>query len=176
MLVDPWPPSLRRAVEKDFVQAVSVAKLRGSSCPIPSGTTNQSVGNKVEEFTVAKLSRYLSVFRLQACRGAGYPDKMLVRKSTSLAIPLEFKVTGNWNSNDSNRRVLTSSSSKLRNKFKTPIHHLLATVVYTKRSTGVRIDRLRLDFLEPSTTVNVRLEASVSHRLLASGGHRIKII
>lgn len=36
---------------------------------------------------------------------------------------------------------------------------------------GARIETIRLDFLEPLTQVNTRFEASVSHRILATGGH-----
>jgi hypothetical protein len=34
------------------------------------------------------------------------------------------------------------------------------------------ISSLRLDFIGPNTQVNIRLEASVSHRLLAEATHR----
>ena len=33
------------------------------------------------------------------------------------------------------------------------------------------ITAVRMDFVEPDTIVNIRLEASVSHRLLAEGKH-----
>ncbi len=38
------------------------------------------------------------------------------------------------------------------------------------------MDAIRLDFLEPDTAVNVRLEASVNHKILAAGPHRSKVI
>ena len=37
---------------------------------------------------------------------------------------------------------------------------------------SAKIGRIRLDFLEPTTLVGVRLEASVSHKILCSGSHR----
>ena len=92
-------------------------------------------------------------------------------------MPLEFKASRDWNPNDANRRVLTSSSKKLREQFPAPIHHLLLTVLYFPASPRyVVIKALRLDFLEPSTAVNVRLEASVNHKILANGPHHSKII
>jgi hypothetical protein len=66
-------------------------------------------------------------------------------------------------------RVLT-----LRTQFPGPVHHLLATVIYSAAADDVRIDRLRLDFLEPTTTVNVRLEASVNHKIQATDGHHTR--
>ena len=38
------------------------------------------------------------------------------------------------------------------------------------------IDRVRLDFFEPTTPVNVRLEASVSHKILADSDHYATIL
>ena len=117
-----------------------------------------------------KLTAGLISFRLIKCAGAGYPDQTLVRGETKIA--LEIKATGDWNPADSNRRVLTSSSDKLRKSFESPIHHLLCTVFYSSALPTTRIDAIRLDFLEPSSPVNVRLEASVSHKLLALGLHK----
>ena len=176
VLVDPWPSALRTSIENDLVQAVSNAGLNGAHCPIKPGSTNQSVGNQVEAFTVDSLAPHPTAFCLTACRGAGYPDKMLRENATGLIIPLEMKATSDWNPRDSNRRVLTSSSQKLRSQFGSPIHHLLATVLYSPVQGGVQVDHLRLDFLEPSTTVSVRLEASVNHKILATDGHHTRVI
>ncbi len=101
--------------------------------------------------------------------GAGYPDKTLENDSTGETYPLEFKATSDWNPRDSNRRVLTSSSTKVRRMFSEPIYHLLATVVYSRNSHT--IENLRLDFLDPENSVSVRLEASVNHKLLSQGSH-----
>lgn len=175
-LVDAWPQTIQSAIENDMVQAVAAARLTGSICPIQTGSSNQSMGNQVEVFTVAALTPHFRAFRLLPCSGGGYPDKMLVDVGTGLRIPLEMKATSHWDPSDSNRRVLTSSSSKLRSQFQSPFYHLLLTVIYTEVSSGVRVDHLRLDFLEPNTTVNVRLEASVSHRILSAGAHRSRVI
>jgi hypothetical protein len=70
---------------------------------------------------------------------------------------------------------LTSASTKLRG-FPAPIHHLLLTILYTEQPGFALMDGLRLDFLEPDSLVSIRLEASVSHQLLAQGGHRSRHI
>lgn len=176
VLVDEWPCSLRNSVESSMVDAVSVSALIGAFCPIPARSSNQSAGNQVEAFTVGRLEPHLLGYRLLPCSGSGYPDKMIIERGTNLAIPLEMKATSDWNPRDSNRRVLTSSSSKLCSQFSAPIHHLLATVIYSPVLNGVRIDHLRLDFLEPATPVSVRLEASVNHRILANGNHHSRVI
>ena len=93
-------------------------------------------------------------------------------------MPLEMKATANWDEKDANRRVLTSSSKKLQDQFSGPIYHLLLTVLYSEHTDEdlVLIDAIRLDFLEPTTPVSVRLEASVNHKILATGNHYSKII
>jgi hypothetical protein len=89
-----------------------------------------------------------------------------------LKVALEMKATSQWNPADSNRRVLTSSSAKIRNNFCPPIYHLNCTVMYDPSdSDAATINALRLDFLQPTTLVNVRLEASVNHKILSSGIH-----
>lgn len=175
-LVDAWPPALRSQVEAAFIQAVAASRVKDSPCPIHPGSTNQSIGNQVEGHTIDALTPHMRVFAIRPCSGAGYPDKSVVQTETGLRLPLETKATSDWNPNDSNRRVLTSSSEKLRRQFSAPIHHLLQTVIYTISSEFARIDAIRLDFLEPSTAVNVRLEASVNHKILASGPHYSRLI
>lgn len=169
-LVDAWPVSLANEIAEDFLQGVNSQPLKGSLCPIRAGSSNQSIGNQVESYVVPQLITGLRKFRLEKCSGAGYPDQQL--RSDGLLIPLELKATGDWNPNDSNRRVLTSSSEKLRKYFKSPIYHLLCTVLYTAEAGGTRIDAIRLDFLEPTSPVSVRLEVSVNHKLLATGKHK----
>ncbi|MBI3887081.1 MAG: hypothetical protein HY302_15340 [Opitutae bacterium] len=169
-LIDAWPASLAKEIAEDFLQGVNSQPLKGSVCPIRPGSSNQSIGNQVEAFVVPRLAAGLPNFRLEKCTGAGYPDQQLSRDD--LLIPLELKATGDWNPNDSNRRVLTSSSEKLRKYFRPPIYHLLCTVLYTAEKGGTRIDAIRLDFLEPDSPVSVRLEVSVNHKLLATGKHK----
>ncbi len=175
-LVHEWPQNLRDTIVLAFVNAVSDSTIKGSVCPIKPDSTNQSIGNQVEKYTVARLNTSLVDFSIIPCSGAGYPDKMLLEKDTSLLLPLEVKATSDWNPKDANRRVLTSSSKKLRDQFSEPIHHLLLTVLYSQNQNTATIDTIRLDFLEPSTTVNVRFEASVNHKILADGPHYSEMI
>ncbi len=176
-LVHGWPKPLRNAVETDFVAATASCPIKNANRPVRSASTNQSIGNQVEEYTISKLRNHLSEFSIAPCKGAGYPDNTLIQKTTRLKMPLEFKASCDWNPNDANRRVLTSSSKKLRQQFSAPIHHLLLTVSYSSASPRhVTIKTLRLDFLEPFTAVNVRLEASVNHKILAHGPHHSRII
>ncbi len=173
-LVDQWPEELRSAVESAFVTAASAAGLHGSICPHDPGATNQSIGNWIAKFTAEKLAPHLPDFRLEACAGSGYPDKLLTHVESGLRIPVELKATSTWCDKNSQRRVLTSSSRKLRNVFPGPIHHLLVTVVYSVPNTQnpeALIGNLRLDFLEPFTEVSVRLEAAVTHKSLNGGSH-----
>ena len=151
--------------------------MKGSICPIKPGSTNQAAGNQIEEYIVPKLDSGLSGFSISKCRGSGYPDQILIQHTPKLHIPLEMKATADWNEKDSIRRVLTASSKKLRAQFSEPLYHLLLTVLYFGRGEEfATIEAIRLDFLEPTTTVNVRLEASVSHKLLADGPHYSKTI
>lgn len=175
-LVDRWPAALPAVIEAEFVQAVADSGLKGYACPIRTGSTNQSIGNQVEEYAILHLSPRMRLFAIGPCSGAGYPDKVLIQQATGLRMPLEVKATSDWNPSDSNRRVLTSSSQKLRQQFARPIHHLLMTLLYTIEGQTARMDAVRLDFLEPDTAVNVRLEASVNHKILAAGPHRSKVI
>lgn len=175
-LVHQWPQELRDATEKAFVDAVSTASLKGSVCPLKPNSTNQSIGNQVEKYTLGKLGSVISGFSIFPCQGQGYPDKMLIPQTTEFRIPLEVKATSSWNESNSIRRVLTSSSKKLRAQFREPIHHLVLTTLYSRNEDSAIIEAIRLDFLEPTTTVNVRLEASVSHKILANGPHHSKTI
>ena len=177
-LIHQWPQELRETVMLTFEEAVSETSVKGSVCPIEPNSTNQSVGNQVEKYIVPKLDSGLLGFSISKCHGSGYPDQILIQHTPKLHIPLEMKATSKWNEKDCNRRVLTSSSKKLRRQFSAPIYHLLLTVLYSKQDDEdfAIIDRIRLDFIEPTTTVNVRLEASVNHKILAGGHHYSKMI
>lgn len=171
-----WPAELARQVEEDFQLAVATSGIKGAACPIRPGSSNQSIGNQVEEFAGSRLAPHTVKFKILPCSGQGYPDKTLVQNGSGLKIAFEIKATSDWNPSDSNRRVLTSSSEKIRRAFKTPVHHLLCTLLYTVQDGSARMDAVRLDFIEPTTVVNVRLEASVNHKILASGPHRTVVL
>lgn len=175
-LIHQWPRELRNTIVSAFENAVSESSVKGSVCSLPPGITNQAVGNEIEKYIVPKLDNCLSDFSISKCRGSGYPDQILIQHVPKLHMPLEMKATAGWNEKDSNRRVLTSSSKKLRAQFSKPIYHLLLTVLYSKQDDEdfATIGTIRLDFLEPTTPVNVRLEVSVNHKLLADGDHYSK--
>ncbi len=177
-LIHQWPQELRDTIVSAFENAVSESSVKDSVCPLEPNSSNQSVGNQVEKYIVQKLGGVISRFSISKCRGGGYPDQILIQQTTGLRVPLEMKATANWDEQDANRRVLTSSSKKLRDQFSSPIYHLLLTAIYSKQTDedSVTVDAIRLDFLEPTTPVNVRLEASVNHKILATGNHYSKII
>lgn len=173
-LISAWPNDLIAEIELDLRTAIGSQGIRGAICNLRARSSNQSIGNQVEEFVMPRLTAGLAEFRLEKCVGAGYPDRMLSRHGHRIA--MEVKATSDWNPADSNRRVLTSSSEKLRKNFRSPIHHLLCTVFYSLDGDCATIDAVRLDFLEPESPVNVRLEVSVSHKLLAAGKHHSALI
>ena len=171
-LVHEWPTELVAKVKTDFEQAFAASGLRGARCRLAANSTNQSIGNQVEFFTVQRLTQFLKEFRIEKCSGAGYPDRELSQRGSRSKLALEMKATSQWSPVDSNRRVLTSSSDKIRNHFCPPIYHLNCTVMYDiSDSDDAIINAVRLDFLQPTTKVNVRLEASVNHKILSNGTH-----
>jgi hypothetical protein len=171
-LVEEWPAALVAAVHADIQQSVSSGSIIGLRCPIREESTNQSIGNQVEVFVLPKLAAGLKSFKLAKCSGAGYPDEFLKENNTNLKMPLEVKATSDWNPKDSNRRVLTSTSEKIRKEFRYPIYHLLLTILYRINTDSAVVENIRLDYLEPSTQVSVRLEASVNHKILSNGKHK----
>lgn len=175
-LVDVWPDALISEIETSIRTSVRDDAIIGLACPIKPESTNQSIGNQVEGFVLPRLAQNLSLFRLDKCPGSGYPDQLLIQIATQLKIPLEVKATSDWNPNDSNRRVLTSSSKKLRKQFVVPIYHVLFTILYKINNLFAIVEHVRLDFLEPTTTVSVRLEASVNHKILSHATHTSFII
>jgi len=170
-LITNWDLDLIAEIITDFEQSIGASSLIGSLCQIRENSSNQSIGNQAQVFTIEKLNHQLKVFTIENCSGAGYPDTILT-KDAFRHIALEFKATSDWNPNNSNRRVLTSSSKKLRSKFVLPIYHLLCTVIYQIEGESARVVAMRLDFIEPTTQVSVRLEASVNHKTLTGAEHQ----
>jgi|SRR5439155_6330893 len=170
-LISPWNQDDAKSIADDFARAIARSGIRGMLVPIRAGSTNQSIGNQVETFFVSLVDVSLQTFRIIDCPGHGYPDKQLRDRLSGRRFPLELKATSQWNPADSNRRVLTSSSDKVRSNFVAPMCHLLTTVCYEINDYSV--SSIRLDFIEPTTKVSVRLEASVNHRLLSVAAHKI---
>jgi len=171
-LIAEWAQADTDAISAAFRTAVATSRITEQNIPIWAGSTNQSIGNQVADFFVPMINQHLRQYRIDACPGGGYPDKILVEIASRRTFPFELKATSTWDAADSNRRVLTSSSRKLRQRFPGAVNHVLATILYATGAGISRVRSLRLDFIEPSTPVNIRLEASVSHRLLAEATHR----
>src|SRR6266700_6027333 len=171
-LIADWKAQDADAISAAFRNAFATSRIIEQTIPIRPGSTNQSIGNQVADFFVPVINQHLQSYRIDACPGGGYPDKILVEIDSRRTFPFELKATSTWDAADSNRRVLTSSSRKLRQRFPGAVNHVLATVLYATGGGISRVRSLRLDFLQPDTLVNIRLEASVSHRLLAEATHR----
>jgi hypothetical protein len=173
-LIAPWQSEIVEKIAADFAAAVGSGVLRDKTVRIPAGTSNQSIGNKVANFAATQIDPALRQFRIGGCSGPGYPDRILKNLADDRIYPTELKATSAWDPADSNRRVITSSSAKLRRRFSSPINHVLATFSYSlnTQTEEANITAVRLDFVEPDTIVNIRMEASVSHRLLAQSKHQ----
>jgi hypothetical protein len=158
-------------------EAVRTSRIIGFQIPNFTGT-NQSKGNKAAEYFFEAVQEYfLHQKRLRVAKGAGYPDKLLSIENVSYCF--ELKATSNWKDTDSNRRVLTSSSRKLRSLIENGDlpenpRHLICTVFYDDQTAIV--GGIRLDFLESNTEINIRLEASTSQKLLSKGEQRTEFI
>ena len=163
-LVAEWAQGDVDAISAAFRNAFAASRITERAIPIRVGRTNQSIGNQVADFFVSVMNQHLQQFRIDACPGGGYPDKILVEIASGRTFPFELKATSTWDAADSNRRVLTSSSRKLRQRFPGAVNHVLATMLYATGAGVSRVQSLRLDYIEPDTLVNIRLEASVSHR------------
>ncbi len=171
-VVAEWDQTTAEDISAAFRVGIGASRITEQEIPLRQGSTNQSIGNQVAEFFVLAVNRHLQGYRIDPCPGGGYPDKILVEIASGGTFPFELKATSTWNLTDSNRRVLTSSSRKLRQRFRGAASHLLATVLYATENGRSRVRSLRLDFIDPNTLVNIRLEASLSHRSLGAATHR----
>jgi hypothetical protein len=170
-LISIWELNLITEIQSDFEQAIRKSDFINSIYPYPAGTTNQALGNKLAGYFTEKLNTTLQVFKIEDCKGRGYPDKILAKENLK-EIALELKATSKWDPKDTNRRVLTSSSDKLRKKLNLPIFHLICTVIYQIEDKSAKMLAVRFDFIEPTTEVNIRFEAAVNHKILSSGTHK----
>lgn len=171
-LIRAWRPQEITAVEAALRGAVAASGVLNSVIPNFVGT-NQSKGNKAANHFLAVVPPHLPAqAQIIVANGAGYPDRILVLGQVGYC--LEFKATANWQDGDTNRRVLTSTPTKMRRLVNlgtigNPPAHLICTVLYSDANSTVT--GIRLDFLDPSSIVNIRLEASTSQRLLAQSPH-----
>src|SRR5581483_9580308 len=124
-LVAEWAQADADGISGVFRNAFNASRIIEQTIPIRSGSTNQSIGNQVADFFVRAINEHLQQYRIDACPGGGYPDKILVEIASHRTFPFELKATSTWNAADSNRRVLTSSSRKLRQRFPGAVNHVL---------------------------------------------------
>ena len=170
-LIHNMPIECRSLLNQDLKQVAKFLKDKSVRHLRSKSRSNQSKGSAVEKYITSYLLSYDSErVQFSKAKGAGYPDLLIrFKKFPSYLVFFEIKATSDWNSKDSNRRVLFSSSKKMRNLsqlFKsTRYFHMIMTAIYNKQ-TGV-IKNIRFDLLDPKTKVNVRLEASTSHKLLS---------
>lgn len=140
--------------------------------------TNQSKGNQAERYVIDRLNPcFADQIKIESTNINGYPDRILCFGTKRFC--LEVKATSNWDENDTLRRVLTASPSKIRSLIKSgdlenPPAHVVLTVIYCKENAIV--NHIRIDFLGKCSMINVRYEASTSQRLLSSGQHRSVVI
>jgi hypothetical protein len=170
-----------KAAESKTISSLICSNFKNLKGTSPKGfksaKSNQALGNLMHKHFVKEFNKNASAnVRITSCAGAGYPDNFLsiTKGNRTTNYCLEFKATSDWNPKDSNRRVLFSSTKKLRDKISEKLIpanplHILLTINYAK-SSG-KIAGLRLDFLDPTTLVNTRLEASTTHKLLHVSKH-----
>lgn len=180
-LIGGWSAESVELVQLRFRTALLRCGIVGSILPNFQMTddgavrTNQSKGNVAADALAVALSCDPASLIIDKLEGSGYPDRLAVVPNPDFSCCFEIKATSAWSERDSNRRVLTSSPTKILGAIRSgrlppsPCH-LIGTVLYDRDSGEV--GNVRLDFLEPDSPVNVRLEASTSHRLLSEGQHR----
>jgi hypothetical protein len=166
-----WPKKEVKSIVRCLRSAFARCRFDHHPLRVNPRTTGQAMGNRLASFFAGQLDRQLRHYRIEACAGQGYPDRRLRHTGKNRSYALELKATRSFEPKSTNRVILTCSSGKLQRHFAAPINHLLVTVFFRKRGRDVWIQDFRLDFLEPWSKVNVRLEASVSQHLLAHGKH-----
>ena len=148
-LVAEWAQGDTDTISVAFRNAFAASRIAEQTIPIRAGSTNQSIGNQVADFLVPMMNDHLQQYRIDACPGGGYPDKILVEIASGRTFPFELKATSTWDAADSNRRVLTSSSRKLRQRFPGAVNHVLATMLYATGAGVSRVQSLRLTSSSP---------------------------
>jgi len=163
-LIAPWRTREIQTIAADFRTAFAACRLSGLAMRV-GDMCPQAIGNALASLTAATLKYQLQWFTIADCPGSGYPDFKLVHLQSERAYPLEIKATSKEAATNS-RVVLTSASTKLRQLFVPPVRHLIATVRYLRTPRTIRIDSLRLNFLQPQSPVSVRYEVAVTSKLL----------
>lgn len=166
-LVAAWIPRDTRRITSALRRAVVDSKLGDCVLSLSPLLPNQALGNRMVHYLADKIRDHIPGFDLLPCSTQGYPDRRLNTAGGNRSFALEVKASDDLDPQDTNRIVITCSTAKLRRAFRGPVHHLLLTVCYSRKGGKVRIRAIRLDFLQPSTRVRVRFEASTSKHLLS---------
>lgn len=90
-LVSSWPPDLVEDLKDQWKGAMSASDVSEKPCSIRAASSNQSIGNQVEEFLIKMLAPFWKNTTLERCAGAGYPDRRMKVGETPIA--LEMKAT-----------------------------------------------------------------------------------
>lgn len=175
-MIRDWQDSEIRTIKKAIENAVDSAGFIGTTMEGFEGKSNQARGNEAEKIFLKLVRPKLKApFQIEDAPGSGYPDKIF--KNGKKGYCMEFKATSKWDDTDTNRRVLTSSPSKLmkliddKKVMKRPAH-MVAVIVYK----GIKVTQFRVYFIDSKTPVNDRLEASTTQKLLSQDSHEPLII
>lgn len=175
-MIRDWRDSEIRAIRKAIENAVDNAEFIGTTMEGFEGKSNQARGNEAEKIFLKLVRPKLKApFRIEDAPGPGYPDKIF--KNGKKGYCMEFKATSKWDDTDTNRRVLTSSPSKLikliddKKVMKRPAH-MVAVIVYK----GIKVTQFRVYFIDSETPINVRLEASTTQEMLSEYSRKPLII
>jgi hypothetical protein len=90
-LVAEWAQADTDAISAAFRNAFSASRIIEQTIPIRAGSTNQSIGNQVADFFVPVMNQHLEQYRIDACPGGGYPDKILVEIASRRTFPFELR-------------------------------------------------------------------------------------
>lgn len=175
-MIRDWQDSEIRAIKKAVKNAVDSAGFIGTTMEGFEEKSNQARGNEAEKIFLELVRPKLKApFQIEDAPGPGYPDKIF--KNGEEGYCMEFKATSKWDDTDTNRRVLTSSPSKLiklidNKKVENPPAHMVAVIVYE----GLTVTQLRVYFFDSETPINVRLEASTTQKMLSEDSCKSLII
>lgn len=175
-MIREWQDDEIQAIKTAIWTAVTDADFIGTVMTNFEDKTNQARGNEAERVFLELVRPKLKApFRIDDAPGPGYPDRIFMHGDQGYC--MEFKATSFWKETDTNRRVLTSSPSKLINlidneKVTKPPAHMVAVIVYEE----LTVTQFRVYFFDSETPINVRLEASTTQKLLSQDAHEPLII
>jgi hypothetical protein len=176
-LVSKWCPREVACITRACRSAFKRCHFAQVRFPVPRRISAPALGNRVADAFAERINQRLHGYLMKDIEGIGYPDKALLKLPCLRACALEIKAKTSWDPDNWHRCVLTSCSTKLRRHFKrVTVCHLLATVFFETHCNRAQIRGLRLDFLQPTSIVQARFEASVSQHSLAQGRHPVSMV